>query len=181
MFMETYTGLVINPLEIPIVDVRIEDIAHALSLQCRFNGHCKEFYSIAQHSVLVCDFLDLANPRIRLFGLLHDAAEAYMGDMIRPVKELFERYKHCEKQLQKRIYFALCGGRQPTNSEQETIKEIDTRMLITEARFLMPSGGMDWVIQAEPIPGLIIEGTDPDEAETLFLSAFKDLKREIDR
>lgn len=181
MTMETYTGLLVDPLDISMSQIRIEDIAHALSLQCRYNGHCKEFYSVAQHSVQVCDFLDFGNPRIRLFGLLHDAAEAYLGDMIKPLKEEIPLYKEYEYILQDRIFLTLCNFCSPCPGEKEVIKIIDTRMLITEAQSLMPSGGKDWAIQAESIPGLRIEGMDPNEAETLFLSAFKDLKRKIGR
>ncbi len=179
MFMETYTGLVIDPLEIPIIDVRIEDIAHALSLQCRYNGHCKEFYSIAQHSILVAGHIDCCS-RTQLFGLLHDAAEAYLGDMIRPLKKEFPQYEFCEKSLQKRIYFGLCRGHFPTAIEQATIGLTDRRMLITEAQFLMPSKGKDWQIQMKPYPYKSNEFIcwSPAEAEDAFLNIFKTLRHE---
>jgi hypothetical protein len=68
-------------------DIDILDIAHSLSMQCRYNGHTKGFYSVAEHSVLVAN---LVPPRLRLQALLHDASEAYVGDVIRPIKRLLK-------------------------------------------------------------------------------------------
>lgn len=99
-WMETYTGIRFYPLDAREEEIHIVDIAHALSLQCRFNGHCKEFYSVAQHSVLVSDLLPKG---LKLAGLLHDAAEAYLGDMIRPLKNSMVQYKDAEWHLEKVI------------------------------------------------------------------------------
>jgi len=85
LFMFTYTGRKVNPGTITKNDINIEDIARSLSNICRFNGHCKTFYSVAQHSVYVSRIAEsLGGDPIR--GLLHDATECYVGDMIRPVK-----------------------------------------------------------------------------------------------
>lgn len=82
-WMQTYTGRKFWPLNPRAEEVYIEDIAHSLALSCRFNGHCKVFYSIAQHSVLVSQ---IVKPTQQLIALLHDSAEAYLGDIIRPIK-----------------------------------------------------------------------------------------------
>src|ERR1051326_5301684 len=95
----TFSGRWINPLNPRPEDIDIVDIAHALSNQCRFTGHTRFFYSVAQHSCLVSD--ECANPH-KLGGLLHDASEAYLSDIARPIKAqpgFGEVYKTCENKL----------------------------------------------------------------------------------
>lgn len=84
----TYTGRQFYPFDARVEDINIEDIAHSLSMQTRWMGHCKAFYSIASHS-LACARIaekELASPEIVAWALMHDAAEAYVGDIIRPIK-----------------------------------------------------------------------------------------------
>lgn len=83
------SGKVIDLEDISKADIDINHIAHALSMQCRYNGQIKEFYSVAQHSTFVADYLykETNNKLIALCGLLHDAAEAYIGDIVTPIKE----------------------------------------------------------------------------------------------
>lgn len=168
-WIQTYTCKKFYPLNPNMDDVCIEDIAHALSNQCRFTGHSNSFYSIAQHSVLVsylCDHKDA------LYGLLHDASEAYICDLSSPLKRsgLFENYKNFEKTLQSIIYkkFGL--------SEQEpvSVKEADVRMLYTEARDLFNEIHLDWEWIKEPYP-FKIEALPPGESKDLFLNRFKEL------
>src|SRR6266496_1501995 len=80
----TYSGELITPLNPDPDDIQIEDIAHALSNQCRFSGHCKQFYSVAEHS---CRVSDLCSYEHQLGGLLHDGTEAYLSDIARPIKQ----------------------------------------------------------------------------------------------
>lgn len=86
--MRTWTDKRVDPLNLQPEDICIEDIAHALSRQCRYNGHVEGFLSVARHSLWVSHFLlDFTHDRkLALWGLLHDAAETYVGDMIRPLK-----------------------------------------------------------------------------------------------
>ena len=87
--MVTYTGRVVDPCNLQIEDVDINDIAHSLSMQCRFAGHTREFYSVAQHSIRVCETVEgagFASADVILQALLHDATEAYVQDIIRPIK-----------------------------------------------------------------------------------------------
>lgn len=103
-WIQTYSGIKFYPLDPMPEDILIEDIAHALSNICRFNGHTKQFYSVAQHSYLVSSQIN--DPKIALAGLLHDASEAYICDIPRPLKntEDFERYREIEGQLQSKIW-----------------------------------------------------------------------------
>lgn len=82
-WIQTFTGKKVFPLAMTAEMVCVDDIAHALSMKCRFTGHCREFYSIAEHSVRVSL---LVRPELRLAALLHDAAEAYLPDLARPIK-----------------------------------------------------------------------------------------------
>lgn len=86
-------------------EVLIGDIAHALSLQCRFNGHTDEHYSVAEHSVLVSDMVmnDTKSHKSALAGLLHDAAEAYIGDVVSPLKSMLAEYKEIEDRVERCI------------------------------------------------------------------------------
>lgn len=170
--METFTGREVNPLNLQVRDIQIEDIAHSLALQCRYGGHCKYFYSVAQHSVLVSKQFD-AFP-LRLFGLLHDAAEAYLGDMISPMKQLLPQFKIQEESIQSRVLTRFCH-RRPTVTELQRIKEADTKLLLAEARFLMPSRGIGW--RENVLPALFSpDFWTPEEAEELFLEEFSYLR-----
>ena len=122
------------PLDPRPEEVRIEDIAHALSNQCRFSGHTLTFYSVAQHSCLVSDHC----PCFPLWGLLHDAAEAYLVDLPRPVKQsLREQGVFIFDQIETVIMAAVCHrfGLDPV--EPREIKAADDLLLVTEARDLM--------------------------------------------
>ena len=92
--LTTWTGHQINPVKLRAEDVDIVDIAHALSMICRFNGHCARFYSVAEHSVLVSR---LCPPSFARAGLLHDATEAYIADIPRPLKEKLPDYVVAEQ------------------------------------------------------------------------------------
>lgn len=178
--METYTGLEVNPLDLRPEDIRIEDIAHSLSLLCRYGGHCKTFYSVAQHSLHVAVVISERFPLVRLFGLLHDAAETYLGDMITPLKERIPAFRKYENEIMVRILSKFCP-RPPTPLEWIRVKRADARVLLGEAFFLMPSRGEGWRedtipagLNAEPV----IARATPKEAETLFLNQFLNLRQE---
>lgn len=85
--IKTFTGRV-DPLNPNVDTINIEDIAHALSRQCRYNGHCDGFLSVARHSIWVSERLKEQghDVTLQLTGLLHDSAEAYLGDLVRPIK-----------------------------------------------------------------------------------------------
>ena len=130
----TYTRRWFDPLNPRVEDVNLNDIAHALSLTNRYGGHVSRPYSVAQHSVL-CSMV--APEHLKLEALLHDAAEAYLGDMPKPVKDMLPDFKAAEARLEAviRQKFGLPGERHP-----DGIVEIDRRMLVTEAKHF----GIEW-------------------------------------
>ncbi len=92
-WMQTCSGLKIWPMDPRPEEICLNDIAHALSMICRFSGHTKKFYSVAEHSVFVSHHVKSENA---IYGLLHDSSEAYISDIIRPVKVFVPEYKKIE-------------------------------------------------------------------------------------
>ena len=134
----THTGKWFNVLEPNSDDVDIEDIAHALSNQPRFTGHTREFYSVAQHSVLVAENCP---SEYALIGLLHDASEAYLSDIARPVKKhpsLEPAYISIETDLTMAVFDKFGIPIAYTDLPQDVI-DADNLLLRTEARDLMPA------------------------------------------
>lgn len=142
-WVQTLTGKafdVFDPLE---YDIDILDIAHSLSRICRFNGHCHTYYSVAEHSVLVSYFV---SPKNALWGLLHDAPEAYIGDIVRPIKRRLDRETNglltrIEDNLMAVIAkkFGLEGTTIP-----DEVKEIDAGILGKERECLMNPSEQPW-------------------------------------
>src|SRR3954465_12827051 len=97
--MVTYLGNRIDPTKLSPEDIDIEDVAHSLSQICRFAGHTRTHYSVAQHSVLL-SLLDDLPWHLQKAALLHDASEAYMGDVPRPIKQILSGYKEVEDKIQ---------------------------------------------------------------------------------
>ncbi len=168
-WIQTYSGRKFFPLN-PVLDsIVIQDIAHALSMQCRFTGHCKFHYSIAYHSILVSYLCD---EEFSLHGLLHDASEAYIADISSPIKRTvdFERYREIEKHLQDMIYerFGL------SKEEPPSVKKADRLMLATEASQLLSPLHSEWKLPCNPAP-FKIEQLSPEVVEKMFLVRFHEL------
>lgn len=168
-WIQTHSGRRFNPLN-PYVDaIVIQDIAHSLSMQCRFTGHTKKFYSVAQHSVLVSYICDSSDA---LWGLLHDASEAYLVDVPRPLKRSgkFDAYIEFEHNMMK----AICKRFGLVEKEPPSVKKADTLLLSTEARDLMSPLHPDWTNRVEPLPFTIIPW-GPDHAKDMFMKRFFEL------
>lgn len=108
----TYSGVKFSPLNPKEEDIRIDDIAHALSLMTRANGHFPEFYSVAQHCIACCKEAIARgySNRVALALLLHDASEAYLADITRHVKQYLEAYLQAEAKLQNTVYSMFLGN-----------------------------------------------------------------------
>ncbi len=146
--------------------IHIDDIAHGLAHQCRFNGQTNKFYSVAQHSMIVASILP---PELKLAGLLHDAAEAYLGDIVQPLKELLPEFEEIEARFAKVI-----GERFNVDlSHNELVKKADLIALATEKRDLMPMDIVEW----EALAGInpiykTITPFSPDKAKADFINYY---------
>lgn len=176
-YMTTFTGKQFRHGGPYLDDICIEDIAHHLSLICHWGGAAREFFSVAQHSVLVSD---VCPSHLKRWGLMHDAAEAYCGDMIRPVKVRMPDYKLLEMNVMGAIAekFGL-GWPEPPE-----LKYYDNRVLAVEARDLMHSNealhdGRGKLIRFDDLPRERLEPWSPAEAEAAFLARFAHLFGDI--
>ncbi|MFZ6755787.1 metal-dependent phosphohydrolase [Undibacterium sp. Ji50W] len=151
--------------------ISIDTIAHALSHICRFTGHSSQFYSVAQHCYHVSFVVP---PHLALDGLLHDAAEAYIGDVSKPLKCLLPDYAVIETQVEDAInkHFGL------TRQNDPWIKRADLIMLATEQRDLMPTHDDNWFAgtDIQPLQEQIVPW-DARTARMKFLSRFYNLTR----
>ena len=176
-FIETFTGERFQPLAADISTLNIIDIAHALSNQCRFSGHTKVHYSVAEHSVRVARLLASwsANRETQRWGLLHDASEAYLVDLPTPLKAspvIGPAYRAAEAALMA----AICTRFHLTLEQPDVVHEADATLLATEVRDLMWGRAEHWAGQltAAPLPERITPWS-PREAELEFLRVFKSL------
>jgi hypothetical protein len=180
-WIETYTGRQFWPLDPRSQDVDIIDIAHSLSMQCRFNGHTRVFYSVAEHSLIVSAELAACGESrlVQLYGLLHDAAEAYVCDLPRPVKSQIESYKPIEEAVQKAVLNAL-GLPHPGEYAGEKVKRMDCLVLGHEGKTLMHNAA-DWtsafdLFQPRTVYSFKM-GLSPNEAERRFIARFYELMK----
>lgn len=167
-FLVTYTGLKFHPFDPSADEFDILDIAHALANACRYAGHVKRHYSVAQHSVYVSV---LCPERIALEGLLHDAAEAYCCDIPRPIKRGLPDYVALEHAIEKvvREKFGLVVD--------PFVKTVDLIVFSCEARDLFLTTSLDWDRPMKADPRITIEPTNPVQAEAEFLRAYEYIMR----
>lgn len=171
-WLHTFSGREVSILDPKPEQFALEDIAHALSMQCRYNGHSRYFYSIAEHSLLVARALreQGCGIEVQRVGLMHDATEAYVGDLVAPIKMLpgFAVFKTLEDILWKE-------GIQPAFELEDIgaeVKRADLRALATEAPQVMTwPPPRDWELPSEatPWPDVWLDFLEPAEAELLFL------------
>ncbi|NJR80428.1 YfbR-like 5'-deoxynucleotidase [Sphingomonas corticis] len=150
----------------------VGDIAQGLAFTCRFAGQCREFYSVAEHSIHTSQIVP---ERFALAALMHDAAEAFIGDVTRPLKSLLPDYKAIEKEIERVIFERFGLGDLPYSDE---VKTADLRMLAAEQAALMPHHDDSWAciagIEPAEIKGLGLPAS-PWKAETSWLQTFERL------
>ena len=158
----TYTGKQFWPLDPRPEDVCIEDIAHALANINRFGGHCRISYSVGQHSLVVHRVCSTFQ------ALMHDSAEAYIGDMVRPLKMHMPDFQACEWL----VWYAICDRFDIDPVMRPEVKNADNIALVTERRDLM-KGGPRWEIEDHYKPRRqVIVPLVPDFIERQFLKEF---------
>lgn len=137
-YITTYTGAHFYPTAPDEKNIHIEDIAHALSYICRGNGHVKNFFSVGQHCIN-CTLEAMArgySRRVCLACLLHDAGEAYMSDVPRPVKMGMPQYRVLEDEIIRVVYEKYLGS-DLTPEEQRLVKQVDDDMLYFDMKVLL--------------------------------------------
>lgn len=198
--MNSISGKPVWPASPRAEDIRIEDIAGALSRICRYNGHLRDYcitepdadgyfdqlpleiYSVAQHSVLVEQYVAKwcgedadSEPCIllRLAALLHDAHEYVLGDMVKPQKLMYKERKRYEMEWDDRI--AERFGFSADLLDHPAIKEADYRIFLTEKRDLVVNWTTDFgVAKADPYPERIVPVL-PSAARKMFMDRFNEL------
>lgn len=152
-------------------DFDIDDIAHGLAHVCRYAGQCRAFYSVAEHSMLVADTVG----EFAYEALLHDAAEAFIGDVTRPFKQLLPDYKRIEATIED----AMVGRFGLDRRSKDSVKHADLRVLAAEQAQVMAPGCADWAVEAgiEPAP-VVVRNLDPVAAKHAFLLRYERCRRE---
>lgn len=193
--VETYTGRFVNVAAPEPSTIDIRDVAHALANTCRYGGHCSTYYSVAEHAVLCAWYSSRKNPDplIALAALHHDDAEAYLGDIPRPIKGLLgPAYADLTEKMDLAI---MQGLNLPVTSAHEmhkdAVREADNWALLVEANVLLPSQGKGWggqecnwdlTLERGPVtpPDDFAFGLRPNAAEGLYLQWHRDLLGEIE-
>lgn len=147
-----------------------EDVAHGLAHICRYSGQCSRFYSVAEHSMLVSDVAE----GFEFEALLHDAAEAFIGDITRPLKQMLPDFQRIEAAVQDAVLkrFGVASPLAPQ------VKEADLRVLAAEQQQIMPPGTDGWLagLGIHPAP-IVVRHLQPDAAKRMWLDRFETFRR----
>lgn len=168
--MQTFTGRAFYPLSAMPDDVDPLDIAHALALTCRYGGHVRRFYSVAEHCVLMSRAVA---PEFALWALLHDATEAYVGDMVRPLKRMMPTYREVED----RLMVVICDRFALDHKFPAEVHDADSRILLDERASMLGPLPKPWGTDLEAMQplGVAVEGWSPDDAEWRYLDRLTEL------
>lgn len=168
-WMQTYTGRAFYPMHAKPEDVDPLDIGHALSLLCRYGGHVNRFYSVAEHCVRMSYWVPVEDAP---WALLHDATEAYMGDMVRPLKDSMPEYRQAEVALM----HTICRRFRMDPMCPRSVHEADARIILDERAVLLGPPPALWtsVDHLKPL-GVSIEGWSPNYAKARYLKRLREL------
>jgi hypothetical protein len=167
-WLQTRKGIAYWPLDPLPEEVHIEDIAHSLAQQCRFGGHCERFYSVAEHSVLVSYMV----PTQHAFAaLMHDATEAYVCDLPRPLKRSIRQYEEIEACN----WVAIARKFRLAVELPAEVKAADNQILWSEREQLMSECSLLWGMPDDTGERIHIAGWIPNLARSMFLNRFKEL------
>lgn len=189
-WMQTFSGRRFYPLDPKASDVELIDVAHGLAMTCRYGGQCNQFYSVAEHCVLVSEIVERHarnaghHPdevrRLAQLALMHDSAEAYIGDMIRPLKHQAEMSEFRRAEVAIELCIAEAFGLHWTPEAHQIVKRIDDRILVDEITHLMarPEEYLETPLLRELSPlGAEFRCLGPAEAQREFMARWMELAR----
>ncbi|MXR52001.1 phosphohydrolase [Halovenus sp. WSH3] len=171
----TYTGGEFHPLDPDPERIELPDIANGLANTCRYAGQCQFYYSVGTHSIYVSEELSEHGPTIQLYGLFHDAAEAYISDVPRPVKREIETFERIEQRILAAVWDRL-GVDPPTESEWEVVMDADDRLFHYEADTLLAE------FEPPSVPDLPYElsACSPERVREQFLDRAEQLRADME-
>lgn len=169
-WIQTYTGKQFWPIDPRAEDVDILDIAHALSQLCRFTGHSSSFYSVAEHCIATSYMVPDEDA---LWALMHDASEAYLLDLAKPVKMCKEMSGY--RSLEDAVQAVICDHFSLLKEMPASVKEADLRMLATEVRDVMGPPPASWGLEDVLPYTMTVKFMQPVNAKRAFLSRFVEL------
>jgi uncharacterized protein len=174
-YLQTVSGRRVNPFDPDPDQIDIGDIGRALANQCRFGGHCRVFYSVAQHSVIVSQIVERRGGDVEdvFAALMHDASEAYLGDMPHPVKHrspLGAAFRAAEEHLERAL-----RERFGIRADVPEIKRADRALLATERRAFSAETWHWPELDGVEALDLELEAWSPDEAERAFAARYAEL------
>jgi hypothetical protein len=187
--MQTFTGKAFYFDTPHVSTIDIEDIAHSLAMQCRFNGHTRAFYSVAEHSVRVSWAVEAASAgqvgavELALWALLHDASEAYTGDVVLPLKREMRGHRFAPvfslpsdfDLIENRIQRVICQAFALPEAEPKIVKRFDLVLLVTEKRDLLAPCDEPWPDYGVQPLRHRLETCVPEQAKKVFLDRFHEL------
>lgn len=175
----TYSGIRMNPVEPQAEDIDIKDIAHALSLICRGGGHVRSFFSVGQHSLICAEEAKLrgCSLRVQLGALLHDGSEAYMSDLVRPVKQQIPQYREIENRLIDTIWGSFIPGEPLSQEERQIIKDIDDDTMSWDMKILLGDEINQNYRNLHHLPDHTF--VPMDQVEALYLKKFDQLRSDL--